>query len=324
MQFNCPKCGSPLDLKNSKSKSVVCPSCNSQIDLTNPEHQIIGDVGRRPSPKMTPFTIGMRGTIEGEEQAVIGRVRYSDDEDAWDEWLLLTASGDYRWISEDEDEGMVLWHSFTPSQPVDPNTIGGGATFDLGEGPARVRERGSATIDYLEGELTWKAHVGDTMQYIDAEGGGNLFSIEWTPDEIEFWRGKRLDAREVALAFGITAPVSTSSSGKLFLSGATALVGLIVCILILCGVVAGLGATSSSAQGVELVCNTPSAGSVATVAAPTPTEDLSEDNTSEEGATATPPPNCYYRTVTSGPGVSGLFNSIRSGSSGRSISGSGK
>ena len=40
-------------------------------------------------------------------------------------WLtvLLSASGDYRWLSDDEEEGMVLWHAFTPTQPLDPNGV---------------------------------------------------------------------------------------------------------------------------------------------------------------------------------------------------------
>jgi DNA-directed RNA polymerase subunit RPC12/RpoP len=108
-QFKCPQCSSPLELKNAgKSRSIVCPACHSQIDLTGLEYKVVGNVGSRRTPKMTPFEIGMHATVEGEAHAIIGRVRYSDDEDAWDEWLLLSASGDYRWISEDEDEGMVV------------------------------------------------------------------------------------------------------------------------------------------------------------------------------------------------------------------------
>jgi hypothetical protein len=332
-QFNCPQCGSPLDLKNAgKSKSVICPACHSQIDLTGTDYQVVGNVGTRRTPEMTPFEIGTRGTVAGEEHAIIGRVRYRDDEDAWDEWLLLSASGDYRWISEDEDEGMVLWHSFTPTQPVDPNTVHQGATIDLGEGPARVRERGSARIDYLEGELTWKARVGDTMEYIDAEGASQLYSIEWTTDEIEFWRGQRVQAREVATAFGIS-PSAAVGSPKLAVSGISALIGLVICIVAAFVVVAAVG--SGSSQAMELVCNTPTPSSVGAVLTPTivaakvtpsvtPTEDLSADDTSDEEPTATPPPNCYYRPVSGGSGISGIFGSIRSGSSGRSTSGSGK
>jgi hypothetical protein len=207
-----------------------------------------------------------------------------------------------------------------------------GATIDLGEGPARVRERGSAHIDYLEGELTWKARVGDTMQYIDAEGATQLFSIEWTPDEIEFWRGKRVQAREVATAFGIS-PSAAGATPTLAVSGISALIGLVVCILAACIVVAAVGGTGST-QAMELVCSTPTPSSAgarpATVvpaqvaSVPTPTEDLSEDDTGDDVATPTPPPNCYYRPATSSSGLSGIFGSIRSGSSGRSISGSGK
>ncbi len=325
-QFNCPTCGSPLELKNAaRSKSIVCPSCGSQIDLTSPAYPVIGRVSRRPEPNLTPFKIGMQGTMEGEQHQVIGRVRYRDDEsETWDEWLLLTAGGDYRWISDDEDEGMVLWHSFTPSKPLDPATVSQGQTIDLGDGAARVRERDRAAIDYLEGELTWKAAVGETVEYLDAQAGGLMYSIEWTANEIEFWRGKRLNRDEIAKAFGITSArvgAAVSAGGARGVTTGAILVGLIVCFLLMCVGVAVAGGTSSQSQGEELVCITPSAQGLAGLGTPTP------QSLSSAALTATPPPNCYYRPRSSGSGFF-LFPSgpsIRSGSSGgRSFSGSGK
>jgi Domain of unknown function (DUF4178) len=217
-QFNCPKCGSPLSIKNAgRSKSIVCPSCNSQIDLTGPEYQVVVNVGPRPEPTQTKFTIGMQGTLQGQAFEIIGRVRYRDDENyTWDEWLLLSAAGDYRWLSDDAEEGMVLWHAFTPTQPLDPNTVRDGQTINLGDGPARVTEVGVAIIDYLEGELTWKAAKGESMHALDAQGaGGAMFSIEWTADEVEFYRGGRQNSAEAAAAFGVPrgAAVGVASGG---------------------------------------------------------------------------------------------------------------
>ena len=215
-QFNCPKCGSPLSIKNAaRSKSIVCPACNSQIDLTGPEYQVVANVGPRPAPKLRQFQVGMKGTLAGEQHEIIGRVLYRDDEGyTWDEWLLLSAAGDYRWLSDDEEEGMVLWHAYTPSQPVDPNTVRDGQTINLSGAPARVTEVGQAVIAYLEGELTWKARLGETMRALDAKGpGGDMFSIEWTTDEVEFYRGQRQNSAEVASAFGLSKAVAARAGG---------------------------------------------------------------------------------------------------------------
>jgi DNA-directed RNA polymerase subunit RPC12/RpoP len=206
-QFNCPKCGSPLDIKNAaRSKTIVCPSCGSQIDL-GPAHAVLGTVGPRPAPKLTQFQIGMKGTLAGEQHEIIGRVLYRDNQGyTWDEWILLSAAGDYRWLSDDEDEGVVLWHIFTPTQPLDPNTVRDGQTINLTGDPVHVTEVTHATIAYMEGELIWKAKVGDTIRALDAAGPqGEMFSIEWTGDQIEFYRGERMNRADAAVAFGLPA-----------------------------------------------------------------------------------------------------------------------
>jgi len=233
-QLNCPNCGGALNITNpGRSKILVCQWCSSQIDLTQPPYQAIGQVGQRPEGVVTPFKLGMQGTIHGVTYQIIGRIRYvdtgeefagtsygddddDDGSDIWDEWLLLSAEGAYRWISDSEDVGLVLWEPFTPSAPVDPNSIYRGATLDLGEGTsARVRSRGSARIRYLEGELTWRAALDDKMNYAEAVGQSGLYSVEWTPDEIEFYRGQHLDRAATEQAFGVvrTAPVGAGRRG---------------------------------------------------------------------------------------------------------------
>ena len=251
-QFNCPQCGSPLDLKNARSKSVICPSCSSQIDLTGPQGQVVGRVGSRPTPRMTPFQPGMTGTLNGEQHMIIGRVLYRSDEgDEWDEWLLLSASGQYRWISDSEEEGMALWEPFVPTAPIDPNTIQEGRSINLRGAPARVRDRGEAKITYLEGELTWKARLGDTMQYAEAEGSDGRYSIEWTPEEVEFYWGQRLNRIEIARAFGLTslpsgAGATGPKSGKSNRLSAAIVIGVVVIFLCLCIAMTALPSTGTS------------------------------------------------------------------------------
>ncbi len=242
-QFNCPQCGSPLDIQNAaRSKTIVCPACGSQIDLVGPEHRVTGNVGSRPTPQLTPFRVGMRGTIGGEEHQVIGRVLYRDDEGyTWDEWLLLTAAGEYRWLSDDPEEGMVLWRAFTPIQPVDPNTVRQGMSINLSGTPARVTEVGRATIAYLEGELTWRAGKGEVIGALDAEGPDGLYSIEWSADEIEFYRGQRLNQAEVARAFGLASSVSSARNVNARL--ATVIIAAIVILMVCICVASAMGAS---------------------------------------------------------------------------------
>ncbi len=263
--FNCPQCGSSLELKNLRSKSLVCSSCNSQIDLTGQQAQVVGRVGARPTPRMTQFRPGLQGMLNGEQHMIIGRVQYRSDEgDVWEEWLLLSASGQYVWISDSEEEGMALWFPFTPAQPIDPNTIREGSTINLRGTPARVRDRGDARITYLEGELTWKARVGDTMDYAEAESASERLSLEWTSDEVEFYYGQRLNRRAIEQAFGLAtaAPAGKGAPPKKGGCLSTVLVILVVfVILVICVVVAAAmpstGSTTGSSGGPSIRFGSP-------------------------------------------------------------------
>lgn len=260
-QFNCPQCGSALELKNLQSKSVVCPSCNSQIDMTGEAGQVVGQVGNRPSPQMTQFRPGLQGTLNGEQVMVIGRVQYRSDEgDVWEEWLLFSAAGQYVWISDSEEEGMAAWYPFVPTAPIDPNTLREGQTINL-RAPARVRDRGQARITYLEGELTWKARVGDTMQYAEAEGSDGRYSIEWTSDEVEFFWGQQLNRRAVEQAFGLATAGAPGGGGPRRKASAmsTVVVFLIVVVMLcLCiAVASAMPSSGSSTRGPSVRLGSP-------------------------------------------------------------------
>jgi hypothetical protein len=188
-ELDCPNCGSSLSVKNArKAKLLVCHNCGSQIDLTSPEHAIIGKAILGHARPRSSTRLGQILAFDDVEWQVVGRVCY-DDEGHWDEWLLMSEDGEYRWLVEDEGETTLYW-PFVPTNPVDPNKVGW--YLDLEGFKARVTERGHATIEYVEGELTWKARVGDGMYYLDAEYADGVYSIEWSEREIEFFKGRKL------------------------------------------------------------------------------------------------------------------------------------
>jgi uncharacterized membrane protein YgcG len=165
---------------------------------------------------------------------------------------------------------------------------------------------GHATIDYLEGELTWKAHVGDGMSYIEADSAKQRISIEFTQSEVEFFWGEFLNAAEIQKAFGVP---TTSARPAMALAGGSkvgALVGgvitLFICVMVGCAGIAGISQVSSAST----ICVTP-----------TP------NRTIQGQATPGPSPTPYCYVPTARPGSGGFFTggSTRSGSSGRSFGG---
>ncbi|MGB8646952.1 MAG: DUF4178 domain-containing protein [Anaerolineae bacterium] len=304
-----------MSIKNAgRTRSIVCDQCGSQIDLTSPDYAILGQVGKRPAPRVTQFRVGMQGPVNGQPHEIIGRVVYRDDEgDVWDEWLILSAAGEYVWLSESDNFGMAMWHSFVPPEPVEPQTAHEGSTIRIRGENIRVRDAGHATIDYLEGALTWKAHIGDGMNYVEADSAKQRISIEYTETEVEFFWGEVLNAAEIQKAFGVPAQPVRPLMAMPGAGGSKlgALVGgwifLIICVIIACGGVVVFGANSSSAAE---ICVTPVAsGTSSASATPGPS----------------PTPYCYVPTSQPGSSSSGWFGgggSTRSGSSGRSFSSS--
>lgn len=201
--IKCPNCGGSMDLRGgSESKTLVCSYCRSLIDLTGEQAAIIGQTDKRAKPA-APIELGMEGTFDGERYQVIGWVRYEgwDDEDRWrwDEWLLVSSKGEFRWLSYDPEEGFLLQKKIPPPQAFDPRTA---TSIPVPGGTARVMERSPGRIIALAGELTWRATVGEQFNYLEARRGPMRYSVEYTREEIELLEGRSLPDVEVWQAFG--------------------------------------------------------------------------------------------------------------------------
>ncbi|MFN8533665.1 MAG: DUF4178 domain-containing protein [Dehalococcoidia bacterium] len=236
-QIHCPNCGAPLDIHNvRRSKTAVCGSCGSQLDLTDPQYRVLSDFSNVEADPRTPIELGMVANLLGGQWQAIGRIRYREEGAFWDEWLLMSEEGEFLWLTEGE-EGWTLYDPVVPQQPPDPNAVEDEIAVDGQTYP--VRTHGTGTIDYIEGELTWKAVRGEPVRYIDAQRGLTKFSIEWTPSEIEYFRGEKMAANTVRQAFGL--PALAVSKGGSRLVGILVLVLVIICV---CGFLALFAAPS--------------------------------------------------------------------------------
>ncbi len=161
--LQCPKCGAPLKVLGPFSKTIACAYCEAQIDLTSPEFAFYG--GLKQPPITAPLKVGQTGQFGGKQYVVAGHLRLAEQDWWWDEFLLLAADGTSRWLQYD-DGTFSFYAGVRLQHPLDPMSIG--STFHLGKVMYRVLDRGRATVPRIEGELTWKAKVGDPMASIDA------------------------------------------------------------------------------------------------------------------------------------------------------------
>lgn len=200
--LQCPNCGTPLDVHGGRStKTIVCSGCGDIIDLTPEQAQIVGQTNKAQPSR--PIDLGAEVRFWNEDHMVIGWIRFVgwDDEDRWEweEWLLHSAGGEFRWLSYGLEEGFMLYKPVEPTGPFNPHMD---STIPVPGGNARVTERAQAEITGLKGELTWQAKVGDKLGYLDAERGNALYSVEFNDDALNIYGGRAISEAKVWKAFG--------------------------------------------------------------------------------------------------------------------------
>lgn len=199
--LSCPKCGASLNVKNlDAARALHCKFCNSTMHLKAGQAELAESQSIVYPPK-SALKIGLIGDFVQGKYQIIGRIRYINDQgEEWDEWLLLSEAGQYLWLQED-DWDFTIMTKFTPTNPIDPSEVTEYVTFERNR--LEVEEKSTAFIKFFEGELTWKAKVNEEVHYIDAWDGETLYSIEWTDEEIQFFKGWEKKVDDLYKAFGV-------------------------------------------------------------------------------------------------------------------------
>ena len=197
-EYNCPSCSAPLQIENRFSKVVICAYCGQTCNVT-PD-------GLDPSGQKTDLAdfesilaIGKTGTIKGEKFKVHGRLRYKYDEGFWDEWFVTLESGKKLWLQEDEGE-FTAFEKETLTSPLPAfEEIRVGSMVSVNDKSAFVTEKSTAFIAGGVGELFFKIVPGMEVKCFDGNAGGQLLSVEFTPDEINLSVGHELSRADITV-----------------------------------------------------------------------------------------------------------------------------
>lgn len=199
---SCPKCRASNTLVQPDSLFYICKHCKTGVDVAkNTSTMASHGLG---SLSLSGILLGKTGTLQGKKLTAIGRLQYQgqDDEDTWVwEELLLTDGSKRYWLEyEPEYPRFTLFDEVSVSaQPPQ------GKVVDLDE---------TGSLTSMEGELPWVPVTGERVTYSTYQTTtGELYSIEKDGDEEEHFRGKILDSKEVAAAFGIE-PSKLESTGS--------------------------------------------------------------------------------------------------------------
>jgi hypothetical protein len=216
----CNGCGASLTPSTTDALVITCTACRTAFDLATGDTSSALSVdqrrktgGRIPPPKSF-LALGAIGTLRGASVQIRGRLCYqgeirewdAEDEEYWtgpwsyDEWVLLSEDGRYYFLTEDR-EGFSLSMKTIPEIPTVPEPHQNHLTLHAEHGVQPVLERGTVTLQYLEGEFSWIPRAGETLQYAEYEFKGNRFGVEWHEHEVEFYEAVPLTELDVARAF---------------------------------------------------------------------------------------------------------------------------
>lgn len=199
--INCTQCGAPLTLHGGhRVESITCGFCGSVLDA-HAEYKVIKtytDLWRPPSP----LAIGMQGRLKDVEFTIIGMVQYRDEwQGAWLDHALYSPTHGYAWLSYESGHFVFSRRvRDVPGSAVVPRTR---ARFAACGRVFEVHGRYRAEVAFVEGELTYVAEVGHSVQVLDGIDPPFVYSIERSEDEEEYSLGEYQDATEVYRAFGV-------------------------------------------------------------------------------------------------------------------------
>ena len=222
-KFDCPSCGSSLQVLHPRAKYVACNYCGSMLDLNSETHTILKKLGepKRHHP-MSFIKLGQEMSLGGKKYQVIARTRwkmkykeywsedgesgYSNEIWTYDEWLLLADNYTYFYLIEDR-EGYAISEEIIPELPeLRPKDLK--MRFFKNQRKKRVQEYGSANAIFFEGESNYMIRPGDQINFTMFSDRGIDYLSEWRADsaskeikEVEFFKETPISRRRLVDAF---------------------------------------------------------------------------------------------------------------------------
>ncbi|WP_066716991.1 DUF4178 domain-containing protein [Sphingomonas pituitosa] len=205
LHLPCPHCGADVVFRSPALPSRVCDSCRTMLVRSDAGIAQFGIAAVLPFD-VSPVQIGMRGTDDGASFEVIGRVRWSWTDGAWNEWLLLFEDGGTAWLGEAMGQFMLLRER--PFAEVRSRTV---KDVMKGEAPKlghdvqidgrklTVSDARWALCVTAEGELPFTAPSGWRVYSVDLRGAaGECANLQRDGARVSFYQGRYVTLAELA------------------------------------------------------------------------------------------------------------------------------
>ncbi|WP_010543243.1 DUF4178 domain-containing protein [Sphingomonas elodea] len=205
LHLPCPHCGADVVFRSPALPNRVCDACHTMLVRSDDGVAQLGIAAALPFD-VSPVRIGMRGTADGGGFEVIGRVRWSWSDGAWNEWLLLFDDASTAWLGEAMGQFMLLReHPFSEVRSKTLRAIAKGEPAQIGHKVelfgrklvlADARE---ALCITAEGELPFTAPSGWRVYNVDLRGSdGECASLQRDGSTVSFYHGRYVTLADLA------------------------------------------------------------------------------------------------------------------------------
>ncbi|KPJ95846.1 MAG: hypothetical protein AMJ53_01920 [Gammaproteobacteria bacterium SG8_11] len=202
--IQCTQCSAPLELHGGRRvESLTCPYCGSVLD-TKHEFKILKKFRGEIKKIYAPLELGMQGKIKGAQFTIIGVIQYHTigEYHSWYEFLMYSPTHGYAWLEYDNGHFIFSYRvRELPDREIRQITK---YRFTFRHNNFKVYEFYKAKIQYVAGELTWVANVGDQVKLVEAVSPPYIYTQEKTSAEVEYTLGEYLDPQIVYQAFKLT------------------------------------------------------------------------------------------------------------------------
>ncbi|MFN0105437.1 MAG: DUF4178 domain-containing protein [Bryobacteraceae bacterium] len=176
----CPNCGAPIRFRWSSAIQTTCEYCKSILVRHDVNLTKVGQVADLP-PDISPIQIGTEGVYRETAFQVIGRIIYSHDVGAWNEWHLLFSNGSSGWLSDAQAEYAVSFLSAPESPLPGPAEIYRGWEYSQQGIRLAVTSITEANYEGVEGELPFQYWDKERCRFADLRSqDGRFATVDYT------------------------------------------------------------------------------------------------------------------------------------------------
>jgi len=197
----CPNCGAEIRFRWPSAVQTTCEYCRSILVRHDVNLEKVGQVADLP-PDISPIQIGTEGVYRNTAFQVIGRIIYSHDIGAWNEWHLMFSNGTSGWLSDAQAEYAV---SFL-SQPENgwlpaANQVQLGMEYQQQGVRLYVTSLTQANYEGVEGELPFPYWDKERCLFADLRSAdGRFATIDYTEEPPLLFLGEFLEFEALRLA----------------------------------------------------------------------------------------------------------------------------